>query len=152
MLARKYEGKAFFTISETQPSEYHHILNLQKFANSDTEKLEVECGQESAEGWITYKATSRKLIVASVMAKMEGNTCVMRKLAIHPFYTDKKPANLLFDHIESKFYSAEKYAGRTSTTSTDNVSAYRDFGFAEAGTEEGEVNSYVYFEKINKRL
>lgn len=150
MLARKYEGKAFFTISETTPEEYHHILNLRKFANSGTADFKVMCDEAKPgeDGWKVFKATSGKLIVASAMARMEGYTCKIKQLAIHPFYRGRNPHELLFAHMEKVFSCAKAFEGKTCTSNNENRAAFEGAGFRELRQEtDSHGDAYVYYGK-----
>jgi L-amino acid N-acyltransferase YncA/N-acetylglutamate synthase-like GNAT family acetyltransferase len=77
------------------------------------------------------KAVSGDAIVGSVRARLDGGTCHVGRLIVHPDYQGRGTGSRLLSEIEARFPGAERFELFTGHKSRDNLQFYARRGYAE---------------------
>jgi N-acetylglutamate synthase-like GNAT family acetyltransferase len=122
----------------------HNGLLIQPFKQT---KKEIE---QEFEEKVFFKACLDKIIIGSVRVKIEGDTCWVNKLVVHPQFQNHGIAKQLMENVE-KFFSPEisKIKLATAKKSDKNVSFYKKIGFTpfRTGYLPYENVEMIFFEK-----
>ena len=75
-------------------------------------------------------------VVGSVRGRLEGDTCQVGRLVVHPRLQGRGIGTRLMDAIEERFAEAERYELFTGHLSERNIRLYRRLGYQEFREEE----------------
>jgi len=75
-------------------------------------------------------------VVGSVRGRLEGATCQVRRLVVHPHLQGRGIGTRLMTAIEERFVEAERYELFTGQLSEGNLRLYRRLGYREFREEE----------------
>ena len=81
------------------------------------------------------KAVHGARIVGSVRASLQGGTCAVGRLIVHPDYRGKGIGTRLMSRIETVFAEAARFELFTGDKSRDNIRLYRKLGYRECREE-----------------
>lgn len=81
--------------------------------------------------YIFVKATYDGKIVGSVRGRVEGDTCFISRLIVHPNYQNRGIGKKLMHAIESKFSDARRYELFTGEKSVKNLALYGKLGYSK---------------------
>ena len=116
----------------------------------------VETLDEIEQEFSTYlflKAIINGVIIGSVRAYQEGDTCYIGRLVVHPKFQRQGIGTRLIREIESIFRTCRRYEIFTGHKSIRNINLYKKFGYKEFQVKEVSPNlQYIYMEKINENL
>ena len=91
-------------------------------------------------------------VVGSVRGRLEGDTCQVGRLIVHPRLQGRGIGTRLMAAIEERFAEAERYELFTGHLSEGNIRLYHRLGYQEF--REEEVSSrlrLIYLEKLGRR-
>ncbi len=109
-----------------------------------------ELKKEFASG-VVLKMVENGTIIGSVRARVEGDTCMISRLVVHPAYWRKGIGKALMMAIERSYPRAHRYELFTRADHPRNRPFYRDLGYAPIRTERvSDALSFVYLEKRNE--
>ncbi len=148
------------TITEATPQDAREILNLQKLAYLSeaaiyddytipplTQTLaEIEAQFQDR---LFLKAVAGARIIGSVRAHVEGETCFIGRLIVHPDYQNRGLGTILMAAIEKRFAGqARRYELFTGHRSERNLHLYeKKLGYRRARTEKVSENLTLVFLK-----
>jgi ribosomal protein S18 acetylase RimI-like enzyme len=94
------------------------------------------------------KAIYQGEIVGSVRGRVEGDTCFISRLVVHPDHQNRGIGKRLMHAIENKFSNASRYELFTGHKSEKNLALYGKLGYCEFERKrQGETVMLVYMEK-----
>jgi N-acetylglutamate synthase-like GNAT family acetyltransferase len=97
---------------------------------------------------LVLKATLEGKVIGSVRAYMEGGTCCIGKLIVHPDYQNRGIGTRLMHEIEVCFPEAERYELFTGYKSERNLHLYNKLGYRPFKTKKvTEKLTLVFLEK-----
>ena len=100
---------------------------------------------------VVLKAVDGDTIVGSVRASLDGATCRIGRLIVHPEHQRKGIGSLLMARIERTFPRAERFELFTGTRSANNIRLYKRLGYREYREENLSPQvRIVFMEKRNK--
>lgn len=138
---RKNKGPDI-NICDASESDAAEILRIQKLAfhgqgvlyDDFTLPPLVQTPEELCRDFKTHlflKAVDLGKIVGSVRGRVEGNTCFISRLIVHPDRQNRGIGKRLMLAIEDKFKTAGRYALYTGHKSEKNLALYRSLGYHE---------------------
>ena len=99
------------------------------------------------------KAIINGVIIGSVRAYKEGDTCHIGRLVVHPKFQRQGIGTRLICEIESIFNDCKRYEIFTGHKSIRNINLYKKLGYKEFQVKEITPNlQYVYMEKLNDNV
>lgn len=101
--------------------------------------------------YLFLKAIMNGVIIGSVRAYKEGNTCYVGRLVVHPKFQRQGIGTLLIVEIEKIFRDCIRFEIFTGHKSLRNINLYKKLGYIQY--EIKEVTSqlkYVYMEKTKQ--
>lgn len=139
------------------------ILTLQKLAyrseaeiyddytipplNQTLEEIEADFRQQ-----VYLKAIENERILGSVRGYLDGKTCYIGRLIVHPDYQNKGIGTRLVGEIERQFQQAERYELFTGESSKRNLYLYQKLGYRVYKTQLLTEKVYlVFLEKKRQR-
>ncbi|MCL5734610.1 MAG: GNAT family N-acetyltransferase [Actinobacteria bacterium] len=148
-------------ISRATDADAGEILSLQRLAWEGEAHLyqdpEIPPLTESLEelrddiGTMAFlKATADGVIIGSVRARQEGDTCHIGRLMVHPDCRRRGLGSRLVSEIESHFPGAARFALFTGQRSSDNIRLYESHGYVVVSEER--VSDRVTLILMEKRL
>lgn len=138
------------------------ILALQKLAYVSEAKLHGDWSlppllqtlpqiQAQFADHVFLKARREGLVVGSVRGVMQGHTCLVGRLIVHPDLRRQGLGSRLMAGIEARFTQARRYELFTGHKSAGNLRLYQGLGYREF--ERRPVNerlTLVFLEKIKE--
>lgn len=98
---------------------------------------------------IVLKAEIEGRIVGSVRASQQSETCLVRRLFVHPDFQRRGIASALMQRIEVYFASATRFELFTGYKSAGNIRLYERLGYTIFKRETaGEGLAFVFMEKF----
>ena len=149
-------------ISVAEPGDLEQILALQKIAFLSEAALIDDYSipplhQDIAEIRDEFrrnrflKAETGGRIVGSVRAGVQGGTCLIQKLIVHPEYQNRGIGSLLLAGIEQSFPGAGRFELFTGKESARNHAFYSRRGYrAFRETKVSDKLTLIGFEKVNR--
>lgn len=141
------------------------ILDIQRKAFSEVERKfnlksmpqieqTLKSLNDELNNYVILKACIADLIVGSVRAYDENDTCYISKLIVLPENQNKGIGKALMNAIESHFENVVKrYELYTGVRDSRNLYLYSQLGYKPYKTEKyNDLISYVYMEKILKSV
>ncbi len=111
----------------------------------------VQTLEELVRDFKTYsflKAINGSRIVGSVRAVVEGDTCFISRLIVHPDYQNRGIGKKLMFDIENRFSGARRYELNTGHKSVKNLVLYDKLGYRKFQEKlQGEHVALVCLEK-----
>lgn len=96
------------------------------------------------------KAVYEEKTVGSVRGRVEGNTCFISRLLVHPHYQNKGIGKMLMLALEQKFDAARRYELHTGHKSEKNLALYGKLGYREYKRKPQSANvMLICMEKRN---
>jgi ribosomal protein S18 acetylase RimI-like enzyme len=117
------QKRAFIQEAELQGDDYN-ITPI-------TEKLPDML--EAFRKHVFLKAMAGSLIIGSVRARLEGEACLISRLAVEPIFQRRGCGRKLLDAIEKRFPGASRFELFTTKKSGDNVRFYEKAGYETIG-------------------
>ena len=147
------------TITTASPDDAPAILALQRLAyrseaeryDDDTlppltetvDQIRAEFGHR-----LVLKAVDDGLIVGSVRAHEEGDTCHIGRLIVHPDHQGRGLGAALLSEVEVRFPEARRFELFTGTLSVRNIGLYERLGYVPFREEVVSPKvTLVYLEK-----
>lgn len=129
-------------IRDAAVSDAAEILEIQRLAfhgqgilyNDFTLPPLVQTLEEVIQDFKTHaflKALSHGKLVGSVRGRIEGDTCFVSRLIVHPDYQNRGIGKKLMHAIESKFSIARRYELFTGHKSEKNLALYKKLGYSK---------------------
>ena len=123
------------------------ILELQKLAYQSEAALyddwsippliqTLEDIQQEFKSKVFLTASCQGRIVGSVRAFMDGDTCLIGRLIVHPDFQRRGIGRRLMERIESHFFTAGRFELFTGDRSKNNIRFYRKLGYREIKTKK----------------
>ena len=101
---------------------------------------------------IVLKVEHDGRIVGSVRAYLDGGTCHVGKLIVHPDHQNRGLGTMLLRAAEDRFPTAERFELFTGEKSSKNLHIYRKAGYEVFRSRAvSEKLTLVYLEKPNRR-
>jgi ribosomal protein S18 acetylase RimI-like enzyme len=75
------------------------------------------------------KALIKDLLVGSVRAHQEAETCYVGRLIVHPSYQNQGIGTILMKNIESKFKNVKRFEIFTGKSDKKNIYLYQKLGY-----------------------
>lgn len=97
------------------------------------------------------KAIINGVIIGSVRAYREGETCHIGRLVVHPKFQNQGTGTQLINKIEAIFEDCSRFEIFTGHKSQRNISLYKKLGYNQY--KEKEISPslrHIYMEKIKK--
>jgi ribosomal protein S18 acetylase RimI-like enzyme len=147
-------------IEHAQVEDAQAILDLQKLAYQSEAALyddttippltqTVESMRADFERHTILKVTEAGRIIGSVRGRLEGDTCHIGRLIVHPDYQGQGIGTRLMGEIERQFASAARFELFTGDRSERNLYLYRKLGYSVFREEQLTSNvRLVYLEKV----
>jgi len=135
------------------------ILALQKLAYRSEARLyndwaisplvqTIESLLEEFAGSVVLKAMLDDRLVGSVRARLNGDTCEIARLAVHPDLQGRGIGSELLRRIEGRFDSIARYELFTGSKSEANIRLYERHGYKITHTKPmSEKVSFTFMEK-----
>ena len=134
------------TISTASPADAEAILALQKLAYQSEAKLyndwtlaPLTQSMDSMLGdfasSVVLKATLGDRLVGSVRARMNGDTCAIARLFVHPDLQRRGIGSQLLRSIEDRFKDAARFELFTGSRSEGNIRLYQRHGYSITRTQ-----------------
>ncbi len=146
-------------IESVQMDELAEILALQHMAYYSEAKIcndfmiqpltqDITDIKKEFDNMVFLKAVLNGAIVGSVRCRIEGDTCFVGKLIVHPEYQNKGIGFKLLVEIEKRFDKAERFELFTGSKSDKNIYLYKKNGYRIYKNEKiNETLTLVYMEK-----
>lgn len=127
-------------ISEAAVTDAQAILSLQKLAYQGEAELYNDLNippltqtlshiTSEFEKLVFLKAEYGNRLIGSVRASLEGDTCAIGRLIVHPDFQGNGIGTQLMLEIETYFSNAQRYELFTGTKSTGNIRLYQRLGY-----------------------
>ncbi len=135
------------------------ILALQKLAYRSEARLyndwaisplvqTIESLLEEFAGSVVLKAMLDDRLVGSVRARLNGDTCEIARLAVHPDLQGRGIGSELLRRIEGRFDNIARYELFTGSKSEANIRLYERHGYKITHTKPmSEKVSFTFMEK-----
>jgi chorismate mutase/ribosomal protein S18 acetylase RimI-like enzyme len=159
---QEFTERVSYIITDALPCDAAEIWGLQKLAfypqgvlyNDFTLPPLVQTQEELNRDFETHiflKALYAGKIVGSVRGYVEGNTCHISRLIVHPDHQNKGIGKKLLAAIEEKFKDVQRYELFTGHKSEKNLALYGKLGY-HPFKEKPQANSVtlICMEKICK--
>lgn len=147
------------SIIQAGPEDVPEILALQKIAyqseallyddwtippmTQSQSQIEAEFASK-----VFLKAEQANRILGSVRASLDGGTCLIGRLIVHPDYQRKRIGSRLMQRIETLFSDAERFELFTGSRSIGNIVLYQRLGYRIYREEDlSERVRLVFMEK-----
>jgi len=139
------------------------ILELQKLAYLSEARLyndlaippllqTLEGIRSDMESQVFLKAMVNGRIVGSVRARLDRETCLIGRLAVHPDFQRRGIGTRLMGEVEIRFGAAGRFELFTGHRSEGNIRLYRKLGYRAFRSERVSANlELVYMEKPGGR-
>ncbi|KAF0214707.1 MAG: acetyltransferase (GNAT) family [Geobacteraceae bacterium] len=100
----------------------------------------------------TFKAVQEGRIVGSVRTLLDGGTCYVGKLIVHPEAQNQGIGSALMRHLEAFYPDAARFELFTGHKSLRNLHLYTKLGYREfKRVQVNDKVSLVYMEKHNQK-
>ena len=146
-------------IEQAEREDAQEILRLQKIAYRSEDELypdvtippmtqSLEDTLEEFRRQLVLKAVEEDRIIGSVRAYVDGDTCYIGKLIVHPDSQNKGIGTKLMGEIESRFQDVDRYELFTGQRSKKDIYLYHKLGYCDFRTEKiTEDLELIYMEK-----
>ena len=146
-------------IQQAQITDAQKILSIQKLAYQSEAAIyddytippltqSLDGIQSEFSDHTFLKAIEDNVIVGSVRAKINGGTCYIGRLIVHPDYQNRGIGSALLKEIE-RIQKAERYELFTGSKSKRNLYFYNKHGYREFRTEDQtDKVKIVFLQKI----
>jgi ribosomal protein S18 acetylase RimI-like enzyme len=95
-----------------------------------------------------FKITHEGIIIGSVRANVQNDTCFIGKLIVHPEYQNRGVGSSLMGEVENNFGTVRRFALFTGHKSLRNLYLYKKLGYKEFRREKINSNLiHVFMEK-----
>lgn len=95
------------------------------------------------------KAVMEQRVVGSVRGILNGTTCLIGRLIVHPDYQNKGIGTMLMASIEKAFSNAERFELFTGAKSKNNILFYKKLGYKKCREEDLSSNvRLIFMEKL----
>lgn len=105
----------------------------------------LEETKKDIEKRIILKALVEGRIVGAVRVLVEGDTCYIGKLCVHPDFQKQGIGRKLIYEVEKTFTSAKRFELFAGTKSLDNIRLYEKLGYKKFKIEKYNENTEVVF-------
>jgi ribosomal protein S18 acetylase RimI-like enzyme len=109
----------------------------------------LEAMRADLEKMVFLKASVDGRIVGSARAYLDGDTCYVGRVVVHPDFWRRGIAAQLMDAIESHFDQAGRFELFTGHASTPALELYRRRGYTEFKRKVLATHTLVFLEKHN---
>ena len=134
------------------------ILALQKLAyRSEADRYQdetlppmvqtIEALQEAFKRLVILKAVMDDVIVGSVRAHAEGDTCFIGRLIVHPDFQNQGIGQILMHQIENAFSHVKRFELFTGHKSDGPLHIYRKLGYKRFKEKKLATHTLVFLEK-----
>jgi ribosomal protein S18 acetylase RimI-like enzyme len=146
-------------IQESVIDDVGEVLHLQRAAYESEAKLynnwslpaltqTIESLREEYSSSLVLKGIVDGKIIGSVRAAVEGDSCKISRLIVHPDYQRQGVGSRLLNFIEKKHDHVRRYELFTGSLSVGNIKLYIRHGYNVIGTElVSKSLSITYLEK-----
>lgn len=157
------KGLEELTITPAVLADASDILNVQKLAyQSEAEiyndftlspiRQTIEELKSDFNRRTFFKAVMNNTIVGSIRARMDGDTCIIGRLAVNPVYQNLGIGKKLMKEVENHFNDADCYQIYTSHKSKRNIYLFEHLGYSWFKKERvSELRERIYFKKMNNK-
>jgi len=147
------------TIRMASKEDAAAVLALQKLAYQSEARLyndwaipplvqTIESLLEEFAGSVVLKAMLDDRLVGSVRARLNGDTCEIARLAVHPDLQGRGIGSELLRSIEDRFDNVARYELFTGSKSEANIRLYERHGYKITHTKPmSEKVSFTFMEK-----
>lgn len=147
-------------VEYAQVEDAQAILDLQKLAYQSEAALyddytippltqTVESMRADFKRHTVLKVTEAGQIIGSVRGRIDGDTCHIGRLIVHPDYQGQGIGTRLMEEIERQFASAARFELFTGDRSERNLYLYQKLGYSIFREEQLTPNvRLVYLEKV----
>lgn len=126
-------------------AEIYHDFSIPPLIQSQ-EQIEVEFRQK-----VFLKVVVKGKIIGSVRGYIDGGTCHIGRLIVHPDYQNKGIGSRLMGSLEERFPGVERYELFTGDKSERNLHLYQKLGYQIFKTQQlSDQVRLVYMEKWNQ--
>lgn len=133
--------------SEAALNDDDSIPPLRQTLESMTEEFEKKVVLKAVERVV--KTAEQERIIGSVRAFVDGDTCYVGRLIVHPDFQNRGIGKKLMGSVESIFLSARRFELFTGEKSAKNIALYASIGYREFKREPLSPNvMLVYMEKV----
>ncbi|WP_242860884.1 GNAT family N-acetyltransferase [Defluviitalea phaphyphila] len=128
-------------MSEAEIYRNHHILPLEE----TLDEIEKEFST-----YLFLKAIINGVIIGSVRAYKEGDTCYIGRLVVHPKFQRQGIGTKLIYEVEKIFKECSRFEIFIGHKSQRNINLYKKLGYMEYKTVEiNKELKYIYMQKLN---
>ncbi|EKD26904.1 MAG: hypothetical protein ACD_79C00972G0010 [uncultured bacterium] len=138
-------------ILELQKTSYRNEVELYNDPSYPPLTQTVESLVETFEKEYFLKAVMEGKIVGSVRARMENDTCYIRRLVVHPIYQNYGIGKRLIQTIEYQFRDAKRFEIDMTAKTKRIIFFFKKLGFKFLKKEEIDSRTWVYLEKIKSK-
>lgn len=151
------EGNGFsIDVREAAASDAGSILEVQRLAFHGQGVLygdfslpplvqTLEELQQDMQRHVVLKAVRQGRIVGIVRGRLEGDTCRISRLCVHPGYQNRGIGNMLMAAIEERFRGAIRYELFTGHKSSKSLALYEKLGYRKNGEKEQNGKVTLFF-------
>ena len=137
------------TILELQKLCYQSEAALYEDSSIPPLQQTLESMRQEFDSKIVLKAVEARRIIGSVRAFVDGDTCHVGRLIVHPDFQRRGFAKKLMDSVEAIFLSARRFELFTGHRSLANIALYEFLGYHELRREAvTPALTLVYMEKV----
>ena len=109
----------------------------------------LESMREEFEKKVVLRAVESGRLIGSVRAQMDGDTCHVGRLIVHPDFQNRGIGTKLMGSVEAIFVSARRFELFTGEKSLRNIALYTSLGYYEVRREVVTPRlTLVYMEKV----
>ena len=146
-------------IAQALPEDVTAILELQQLAYQSEAQIYNDFSipplTQTLEGLrsdfgdaVFLKAEVEGEIIGSVKGHLDGDTCYVERLIVHPNYQGQGIGTALMEQIELRFGQAQRFELFTGHKSERNIRLYEQLGYTIFKSEEINPNlSFVFMRK-----
>jgi len=147
-------------ITRADESDLAEILALQRLAfyevgvryndmNTTPLPQTLEELIEESRGQVFLKAVQDGVIVGAIRGRLDGKTCRVSKVMVHPDHQNRGIGRGLMSAIEKEF-DVNVFELRTGHLDEKNISLYEKLGYALTGEKE-QISDTLWFVRMRKQ-